>query len=167
MLKIKYFKRCFTFLHNGAGCNVLSREGAKVSTLVDIRQHKRYCTRRCKSFNSGWYSTTQNIFYEKVQKFQLWLIFHNTKHILREGAKVSTLVDYQQHKTYFTRRCKSFNSGWYSTTQKIFYRLLEPKQIIPKGGGGYRRRNHSTTNTRRCNGKSTNSPQSKVFQMEA
>jgi hypothetical protein len=30
------------------------------------------------------------------------LIFDNTKYILREGAKVSTLVDIRQHKIYFT-----------------------------------------------------------------
>jgi hypothetical protein len=29
---------------NVAGCDVLSTEGAKVSTLFDIRQHKRYFT---------------------------------------------------------------------------------------------------------------------------
>jgi len=40
------------------------------------------------------------------------------------------------------RRCKSFNSVWYLTTRKIFYWLQEPKQIIPKGRGGWRRRRH-------------------------
>jgi hypothetical protein len=45
--------------------------------------------------------------------------------------------------------------------------LPNPKQIIPKGGiGWWRSRHHSPpilgTNIRRCNGKSTNSPQSKV-----
>jgi hypothetical protein len=29
---------------NVAGCHVLSTEGAKVSTMFDIRQHKRYFT---------------------------------------------------------------------------------------------------------------------------
>jgi len=29
---------------NVAGCDVLSTEGAKVPTLLDIRQHKRYFT---------------------------------------------------------------------------------------------------------------------------
>jgi hypothetical protein len=29
---------------NVAGCDVLSTKGAKVPTLFDIQQHKRYCT---------------------------------------------------------------------------------------------------------------------------
>ncbi len=144
-----------------------------------------------------------------MQKFQLCLILDNTKDILPITGT----------KTNHPKRCESFNSVWYWTTQKIFYRLQEPKQIIPKDAKAstlfgigqhkryftnYRNQNKSSqkmrklqlclvldntkdilpitgtktnhpkrwgwlaeetpfpTNTRQCNGKSTNCPQSKV-----
>jgi hypothetical protein len=43
-------------------------------------------------------------------------MFDNTKYILPEGAKVSTLVDIRQHKIYFTdywnRNKSSQKVGW-------------------------------------------------------
>jgi hypothetical protein len=60
---------------------------------------------------------------QEVRKFQLCLISDNTKDILPITGT----------KTNHPKRCESFNSLWYWTTQKIFYRLKEPKQIIPKG----------------------------------
>jgi len=167
--------------------------------ILSITGTKTNHPKRCESFNSVWYWTTQKIFYglqepkqiipkdvkvstlfgigqhkryfmdyrnqnkssQKMQKFQLCLVLDNTKHILPITGT----------KTNHPKRCESFNSVWYWTTQmifyrlqepkqivpkdakvstvwywttqKIFYRLQEPKQIIPKGGGGWRRRHHS------------------------
>jgi len=79
-------------------------------------------------------------------------------HVLStEGAKVSTLFDIRQHKRYFTDY-KYRNKS----SQKVEGWLAEEETPFP-------------TNTGLCNGKSTNSPQSKVinfifcniFQMEA
>jgi hypothetical protein len=97
---------------NVAGCDVLSTEDAKVSTLFDIGQHKRYFTDY----------RNQNKSSQKMRKLQLCLVLDNTKDILSITGT----------KTNHPKRCESFNSVWYWTTQKIFYQLQEPKQIIPK-----------------------------------
>ncbi len=72
------------------------------------------------------------------------------------------------------RRCKSFNSVWYSTTQNILPTAGTKTNHPKRWGWLVEEETAFPTNTRRCNGTSTNSPQSKVtnffcyiFQMEA
>ncbi len=73
-----------------------------------------------------------------------WLNVAGCDVLSTERAKVSTLFDIQQHK-------------------RSFYRLQEPKQIIPQGWGWLvEEKTPFPTNTKWCNGKSTNSPQSKL-----
>jgi len=62
-----------------------------------------------------------------------------------EGAKVSNLFDIGQHNKYF-----------------IDYRN-QNKSSQKAGVAGWRRRHHSPTGVSWCNGKSTNSPQSRVI----
>jgi len=87
---------------NVAGCDVLSTEGVKVSTLFDIRQHKRYFT------DYG----NQNKSYQKMPKFQLCLILDNTKDILQiTGTKTNHpkkwgwLVEEETEFPTNTRQC--------------------------------------------------------------